>query len=97
ITDGLEVFVQLVIAAMTTDPSATDAAALGCSMFSGGDSRTWPAGLPPSPMNREITLLSTGNSTPSNAALNDFGTSARDTRSCGRRGPATLGSTFERS
>ena len=47
---------QLVMAAMTTDPCVTDAAARGCCRCSGGASRTSPAGVPPSPTSREITL-----------------------------------------
>ena len=88
---------QLVMAAMTTDPCVTAAAASGCSRLSGGDSRTWPAGLPPSPTSLEMTLLSTGCSAPSNAASKDCRTPRSATRSCGRLGPARLGSTFDRS
>ena len=44
-----------------------------------------------------MSLPSTGASAPSNAALKDSRTPDKDTRSCGRLGPAALGSTFPRS
>src|SRR6185369_4610216 len=62
ITAGFEVLVQLVMAAMTTEPCVTVVAARGWRRCSGGDSRISPAGLPPSPTNRERALPSTGSS-----------------------------------
>ena len=64
ISDGLDVFVQLVIAAIATDPSPSSAP------------------LPCATANESEKLS---------------GTRPSDTRSCGRRGPARLGSTWVRS
>src|SRR6059036_3303068 len=68
ITDGLDVFVQLVMAAMTTEP--------------------WSSSL------REGSVAPICSP---NTSENDSHTRGSATRSCGRFGPATLGSTDERS
>ena len=82
-TWGFEVFVQLVMAAMTTLPSVSSA--------------------------REPSGSATGTRRSSDPPLPDAGSEAarerwkvswawsRDTRSCGRDGPARLGTTVERS
>ena len=86
ITDGFDVFVQLVMAAMTTDPSvstppgiSTGSTTPGAAIGSGGSAFLAAA-------------LSFGS-----ASANDAFTSLSATRSCGRLGPARLGSTVPRS
>ena len=82
-TDGFEVFVQLVMAAMTTEPcfrSCDDPVALAAGA-AGAPSASFFFGL-----------ISEGS-----AASNDFLALNNPTRSCGRLGPATLGSTLPRS
>src|SRR5688572_4959089 len=81
ITDGLEVLVQLVMAAMTTEPWRTlgSAGAVAGAAAPGG-----VVGF--------LGLISEGR-----AVSNDFRAPDSGTRSCGRLGPATLGSTWARS
>src|SRR5213075_1351985 len=107
ITDGLEVLVQLVIAAITTDPCVNT-----CSMSSmrmlecDGRGGASPA-CPPSPSHRptgaapaETAATTAGGVVgfirDGSASANFRGTSRNPTRSCGRRGPAMLGSTVAR-
>src|SRR5205085_2604875 len=101
ITDGLDVFVQLVMAAMTTEP--------WCSGGSGaGSAGAWAVGKDSSVFtaSAETTSATTGSglllllAVPSRvgrAVENDFATWVNGTRSCGRRGPARLGTTVARS
>ena len=117
-TDGFEVLVQLVMAAMTTAPwpmvamAASDsvvAAPVGASLgWSASGSDLWAdssaptaACAPPSPSSRPSALGAVGASCLASITLSasskDFFASARRTRSCGRVGPARLGSTVARS
>ncbi len=96
ITDGLEVFVQLVMAAMTTEPlpisarpspvSTSTAVADGLSATA-----TPPAGSAPGLDEPEPSNL------PGKAERKFSRTPDSATRSCGRLGPARLGSTVDRS
>src|SRR5262249_23677201 len=109
-TDGFEVFVQLVIAAITTLPcfSALFTSADTCSSTRGSSTPT-AVGFPPSASQRptcftelsdavtlaagfDFGLISDGN-----ACRNDSPAFDNATRSCGRFGPARLGSTVARS
>src|SRR3569623_232487 len=114
-TDGLEVLVQLVMAALTTEPwqrlyesplgwrtgthlPNTSMPLSGCSSaYSGAISMGWP----PSANQRVISSLPRRAVSPSycftSACRNDLRTSVNVTRSCGRAGPARLGSTSLRS
>src|SRR5207249_3631156 len=97
ITLGFEVFVHEVIAAITTDPSRTSFLASTLA-GSGSGASAAPFVAPPSARNRPTSMAGgSGSSWSRNAATNDAHTSGSGTRSCGRLGPATLGSTFERS
>src|SRR6185437_1747876 len=111
-TDGLEVFVQLVIAAITIEPwsrylstsipnrsltdvvlpGSGDAFALFCS---------FSAGWPPSPSHlhtwRSSLAFAFGPFSAGSCFSKLLGTSLSRTRSCGRLGPATLGSMVARS
>src|SRR5207245_1869916 len=95
ITEGFEVLVQLVIAAITTEPLRTCAAGLAITAvaccFSPSTSAT-----PPSESNRATSLL-LGLSSMAKAVLKLSHTRGSATRSCGRFGPARLGSTAFRS
>ncbi len=106
ITDGFDVFVQLVIAAMTIEPwsmwnspsSSWTETAVGGTTTGGPPG---PDGLPPSPSQR-CTWLGGFGGPPGcritcSALPNDSFAPLRATRSCGRFGPATLGSTVVRS
>src|SRR4051812_38869861 len=87
-TDGFEVFVQLVIAAMTTEPCfslVSDAAAAVV------------AGLGPLGAGAPAPSFFFGLMSDGNACSKDFLVANSATRSCGRFGPATLGSTLARS
>src|SRR6185312_959228 len=84
ITDGFEVLVQLVMAAMTTEPFFTSGA--------GGALGANPTSVPPLP-----TAFFLGFTSDGSASSNDCLVLNRLTRSCGRLGPATLGSTDARS
>ena len=90
-TDGLEVLVQLVIAAITTDPFSTLASGLAATATAAR-----PLIGPPSSVRREIASGS-GLGDLVNAVVKLFQTSGSATRSCGRFGPATLDSTLPRS
>src|SRR5271165_2279131 len=106
-TEGFEVLVQLVMAAMTTLPCLREflTEAVTCSWTLGSSTPT-DVGLPPSASQRslfitpeggpdlaaELGLMSEGR-----ALLNDSPACERTTRSCGRLGPARLGSTVARS
>ncbi len=79
ITLGFDVFVQLVIAAMTTEP---------CS-----NCVSTATAAPPPPAATFFTPFCSSGS----AAANDVCAFDRATRSCGRRGPARLGTTDARS
>src|SRR5262245_52750835 len=81
-TDGFDVFVHEVIAAMTTEPSVTAAAVA-----------TPP---PPDDDAADASWRPFGSSAGS-ALRNDSGTRPSGTRSCGRRGPASDGSIVARS
>src|SRR6266850_6090796 len=78
ITLGLDVFVQLVMAAMTTEP---------CSIAACGGAATAvpPPELPPDVAPRATII-------PGSAAANPCFAPLKGTRSCGRFGPARLGS-----
>ncbi len=108
-TEGFEVLVQLVIAAITTLPSRKESftEAGTCS-----STRWFPEptaeGLPPSCSHRPtwFTAPATvaaalaadfGLTSDGRAARNDSPACESATRSCGRFGPARLGSTVERS
>src|SRR6267378_6239729 len=99
ITDGLDVLVQLVIAAMTTEPWCTSHST--SSMTSLADDGRGGGGVrpacPPSPSHRPTGTVLAGTGagfiSVGNASANLRGTSRSPTRSCGRRGPAMLGST----
>ncbi len=103
ITDGFDVLVQLVIAAITTEPwcsthSTSSITSLADDGRGGGG--VSPA-CPPSPSHRPTgTALTVGTGagfiSVGNASANLRGTSRSPTRSCGRRGPAMLGSTVAR-
>src|SRR5581483_8297730 len=110
-TEGLDVLVQLVIAAMTTDPDPTavdvpsiSTGTLRADGFTGTGGRDGACAsftVPPSESKRAFSSATDGDS----GARNCCGNAARNwsaiipsgTRSCGRRGPARLGSTVERS
>src|SRR2546428_7613156 len=113
ITDGLEVFVQLVIAAMTTLPwLRADGTACG-TCFSWRKSPTPMAvGLPPSCSHRprllfarlagaaagvDVLAADLGFINEGSACSKDSRALESGTRSCGRLGPARLGSTVARS
>src|SRR5437879_12259447 len=89
-TDGLEVLVQLVIAAITTDPFSTLASGLAATATAAR-----PLIGPPSSVRREIASGS-GLGDSVNAAAKLFPTSGSAPRSCGRLGPATRASTLRR-
>ena len=91
ITDGFEVFVQLVMAAMTTQPFSTLASCLACTA-----TVARPSTGPPSSVSRDIASGS-GLGPGLKTVLKLLHTSGSDTRSCGRLGPATLDSTLLRS
>src|SRR5215813_12583145 len=83
ITLGFDVFVQLVIAAMTTEPCST--AACG-----GAATAVPPAATPPDIVPRATIM-------PGSACANPCLAPLSGTRSCGRFGPARLGSIALRS
>ena len=91
ITDGFEVFVQLVIAAITTQPSSSFASCLACTA-----TVARPSTGPPSAVRREMASGS-GLGPGLKTVVKLLHTSGKATRSCGRFGPATLDSTFVRS
>src|SRR2546430_5243049 len=107
-TDGFEVLVQLVIAAMTTEPCRSLQSTLSSFRSTwvgrGGAATAVPPpnGWPPSASQwlrtsaggamGELGLTRVGR-----ASRNACPTARNATRSCGRRGPARLGSTVERS
>ena len=80
-TEGLEVLVQLVMAAITTSPWPTSNGSCPSSGFTGTRAVSWPA-LP----------KSSARALPKAAQASD-----RSTRSCGRLGPASEPSTVEMS
>src|SRR5690348_7128400 len=100
-TDGLEVFVQDVMAAITTEPwstvvcvpsssvTRTGDEALGSGVFEKGSEA---GNVPAMPLSR----LGSDTNAPS-ASRNDVFASASATRSCGRLGPASDGTTVDRS
>src|SRR5262249_11211163 len=94
ITDGFDVFVQLVIAAITTDPSCNcpGGAVSGSGGFApnGPDART--SGRPAAAGFGCAADFNVGRAS-ANAAF----MSVRATRSCGRLGPARLGTTVAKS
>src|SRR5580698_9814969 len=106
-TEGFEVFVQEVIAAITTLPCFkeffTEAETCSCTF---GSSTPIAAGLPPSASQRfSVPLFAAaaaaglvfGLISEGNALLNDSPACDNTTRSCGRFGPARLDSTVARS
>src|SRR5690348_2836011 len=90
-TDGLEVLVQLVIAAMTTDPFSIVAVGLAATA-----TVARPLIGPPSSVSREMASGSGLGPLP-NAVVKLLKMFGSATRSCGRLGPARLGSTLLRS
>src|SRR5437660_12799750 len=90
-TDGLEVLVQLVIAAITTDPFSTLASGLAATATAAR-----PLIGPPSSVRRAIAAGS-GLGDLVSAVVKLFQTSGSATRSAGRIVPATLDSTLPRS
>src|SRR6185312_7842822 len=105
-TDGFEVLVQLVMAAMTTSPCVRLRAST-CLCAAGDVGSSCPAAAPPSASMRAswrasgdaplLFALVLGTINDGNASANDFFTCPSGTRSCGRFGPATLGSILLRS
>src|SRR4029077_5967913 len=101
-TEGFEVLVQLVIAAITTEPccslqSVPSIVRSTCVRRFGGAS-TAVATRPPSPSQRPAFAAgAAGLTSAGSASWKLRGRSRNDTRSCGRRGPARLGSTVEKS
>ncbi len=91
ITDGLEVFVQLVIAAMTTQPFSSVLAGFAATAVAAR-----PLTGPPSSDNLDRASASGWGPFP-NAAVKLSHTRGSGARSWGRLGPARLGSTFVRS
>src|SRR3990170_1097785 len=89
ITTGFDVFVHDVIAAITTDPSVSGARAPSILMLIalGFTATATPPADPPAPP----AILS------SNAVWKLLPICPSATRSCGRRGPATLGSRLDKS
>src|SRR5690242_21941405 len=90
-TDGFEVLVQLVIAAMTTHPSSSFAT--GSAMTA---TAARPSTGPPSSVRREIAS-GLGFGLLAKAAVKLSQTLGSGARSWGRFGPARLGSTLVRS
>ena len=102
ITDGLDVFVQEVIAAITTEPCFTMSPSTDIGVSAPGSVvasvSTSTSTFPPSSSNLPTSLgRGSGSTWSRKAARNDAQTSARGTRSCGRFGPATEGSIAARS
>ncbi len=101
ITDGFDVFVQLVIAAITTEPWPTDSPSSRTGGASGSivpSVSTATSEEPPSSTHRPTSVGFGSGSRPSrNAATNEPQTPCRGTRSCGRFGPATEGTIADRS
>src|SRR5271165_391459 len=94
-TDGLEVFVQLVIAAITTLPCFSAWSSFTCSCTE-SCCESIPAGCPPSLSHRDSCLGGTcwpGFNKLGSAFSNDSAAADNGTRSWGRFGPAMLGST----
>src|SRR2546428_12217623 len=87
-TDGFDVFVQLVIAAITTDPFSTVASGLAATA-----TVARPLMGPPSWVSREIASGS-GLGPGVNTVVKLLHASRSGTRSCGRLGPARLASTL---
>src|SRR2546430_7486088 len=107
-TDGFEVLVQLVIAAMTTEPcrslQSTPSSFRSTCVRRGGAATAVPPpnGWPPSASQWLRTSLGgamgeVGLTRLGRASRNARPTARSGTRSCGRRGPARLGSTVARS
>ena len=102
ITDGFDVFVQLVMAAMTTEPSASEPGGTSGDGFAPNA----PTGPPPNAV-EGATGAATGSATivglftPAfsfgSASANDSFIFLSGTRSCGRVGPARHDSTVARS
>src|SRR5262245_55421190 len=92
-TSGLDVFVQLVMAAITTEPSR----------IVPGASWTAVVGAFPSVLSGMLACgagffaACAAAFIFGRASANDLRTSGRFTRSCGRAGPAMLGTTVDRS
>src|SRR5690349_19866126 len=103
-TDGLDVLVQLVIAAITTEPccnwQSTSSTLRSTCVRRGGAATAVPPpnGCPPSASQWLRTSVGgaigdVGLTSEGSASRKARGTAPRATRSCGRRGPARLGST----
>ena len=86
-TLGLEVFVQLVMAAIKTEPWLMEALP---PPLTGTSIRILPRSSAFMPKPLSVTGLE-------NAAVNSFFSFGNSMRSCGRFGPATLGKTVPRS
>ena len=105
-TDGFEVLVQDVMAAMTTLPCFSESLTLcGTCSWTLGSSTPMAAGLPPSCSQRAELVAADplvfapvlGFISEGRAFWKESAAWERITRSCGRLGPARLGSTVARS
>ena len=96
-------FVHEVMAAITTEPCRTTSSSWACATASSSASPVSPGSVscrtgPPSATKRPTsTAFGSGSPLSSNAAMNESHTSGSGTRSCGRFGPATEGTTADRS
>src|SRR5690606_8273743 len=99
-TDGFDVLVQLVIAAMATAPCPIPVASMGaCGAWPDSPSVLAPAAGEAAPFAAPVVSAraGAGGSRDGNAASNDDFACDSGMRSWGRRGPAMLGSTVLRS
>src|SRR5688572_14464803 len=97
ITDGFDVFVQLVIAAITTEPCVIGN--VPRSVVTARVLAQWPGAAPPSLAHASIAAASAPARVPSSAPTalrHDRFESDSGTRSCGRLGPASDGTTDPR-
>src|SRR5262245_3626375 len=94
-TSGFDVFVQLVIAAMTTAPSRTEPGASWTAVVGCGP--VVESGMIVAGAGAGFFAAWAADFIFGSASANDLRTSGKLTRSCGRAGPAMLGTTVERS
>ena len=94
-TAGLEVFVQLVMAAITTDPLRS--CWVGRAMTAAAGARLPATSAAPPSKSKRATSSLAGFSSTAKAEVKLCQTAGSGTRSWGRFGPATLGSTLLRS
>ena len=97
ITDGLEVLVQLVMAAMTSVPSVISAEPVSSSTSTVRRSPFAEAAVPPAPEPPLACGSGMPGRSPGRSCRKLERRPVRAMRSCGRFGPATDGSTVERS